>query len=127
MKKLVTTIVVVAVFFALMFTCPDKQAHQTKLKESVNALINDKLTEEDSSGLGEGLAWFGSMLLSPIMEKALETKLTVDNYVIFSVGKMEFDGKTRTVSFGILNQVFTPSKEQIYSTLKHWGEKTDAK
>ncbi len=118
MKKLVTTIVVVAVFFALMFTCPDKQAHQTKLKERVNGLINDKLTEEDSSGLGEGLAWFGSMLLSPIMDKALETKLTVDNYVIFSVGKMEFDGKTRTVSFGILNQVFTPSKSQLETSAK---------
>ncbi len=127
MKKLIAIVVVVAVFLALLITCPDKQAHQTKLKESVNSLVNEKLTAEESSGLGEGPALFGSMLLSPIMDEALGTMLTVDNYVVFSVGKMEFDGKTRTVSFGILNQVFTPSKEQISNALKNWGRNTDKK
>ena len=39
--------------------------------------------------------------------------MSVDNYVIFSVGKIRYGGETKTISFGILGHVFTFDADDI--------------
>ncbi len=118
MKKLIALIVFLAVFFTLLLTCPDKRMHQEALKNRVNDLVSDKIAERDSTGIAEGIAFFGTMLLSPVIDEITKRELEVDNYLLFSVGKLKLDGKTHTVSFGILNQVFTPSSSQLETSAK---------
>ena len=124
MKKLIALIIVVAMFFALLITCPDKEEHQTKLKECFSSLATKKLMGDDDSSSDELTAFIGGILVSKITDTAIENTLTVDNYVIFSIGKMELGGKSSTVSFGILNQVFTPSEKQILDAIENIGRES---
>ena len=50
-------------------------------------------------------------------ESALNELLTVDNYFICSVGRMEFDGREHVTSIGLLNHIFTVNKDDIIHAL----------
>lgn len=118
MKKLIAVIIIVGAVLLLAMTCPDKTAHQEAIRDSISQAYNDKvnesMSEEDASNeLVQGFAMLGNMFVDKIVETVLDTKLSVKNYVLFSVGSIYHDGNTKTVSFGILTNVFTYDKEDI--------------
>lgn len=118
MKKVIATIIIVGAVLLLAMTCPDKTAHQEAIRDSISQAFNDKMnermSEEDASNkLVQGFAMLGNMFVDKLVETVLDTKLTVKNYVLFSVGTVYHDGNSKTVSFGILNNVFTYDKEDI--------------
>ena len=47
----------------------------------------------------------------------LDNTLKVENHFVCSVGTITYDGKTKIVSFGILNHVFTADKEDFKQAL----------
>lgn len=118
MKKVIAVIIIVGAVLLLAMTCPDKTAHQEAIRDSISQVYNDKvnesMSEEDASNeLVQGFAMLGNIFVDKIVETVLDTKLSVKNYVLFSVGTIYLDGNTKTVSFGILNNVFTYDKEDI--------------
>lgn len=118
MKKVIAAIIIVGAVLLLAMTCPDKTAHQEAIRDSISQAYNDKvnesMSEEDASNeLVQGFAMLGNIFVDKIVETVLDTKLSVKNYVLFSVGTIYRDGNSKTVSFGILNNVFTYDKEDI--------------
>lgn len=118
MKKLIAVVLIVGGVLLLSITCPDKRAHQEAIREMVsqvyNAKVNEDIGEEDAkNGLVQGFALLGNMFVDRVMESVLETKLSVKNYVLFSVGTINHEGKDNVVSFGILNNVFTCDKKDV--------------
>lgn len=117
MKKLLLFILIlVAVAGVCVVTCPDKAAHSEALKD----LVNTALTEELSEGVSESDAGFvalGSMLGTGLAGIVLDNTLKVENHFVCSVGTITYDGKTKIVSFGILNHVFTADKEDFKQAL----------
>lgn len=96
-------------FLLLVFTCPNKQDHEEAITYVVSSLINEKIDEDET----DALALFGSLYLTKFVEQFLESRLRVNNYFLFSVGEVNYKGKTQNVSFGILNHVYTIDKEDI--------------
>ena len=117
MKKLLLFILIlVAVAGVCVVTCPDKAAHSEALKD----LVNTALTEELAEGVSEsdaGFVAFGSMLGTGIAGIVLDNTLKVENHFVCSVGTITYDGKTKIVSIGILNHVFTADKEDFKQAL----------
>lgn len=117
MKKLLLFILIlVAVAGVCVVTCPDKEAHSEALKD----LVNTALTEELAEGVSEndaGFVAFGSMLGTGLAGIVLDNTLKVENHFVCSVGTITYDGKTKIVSFGILNHVFTADKEDFKQAL----------
>lgn len=117
MKKLLLFILIlVAVAGVCVVTCPDKEAHSEALKD----LVNTALTEELSEGVSEsdaGFVAFGSMLGTGLAGIVLDNTLKVENHFVCSVGTITYAGKTKIVSFGILNHVFTADKEDFKQAL----------
>lgn len=97
------TFLVVAVLAVILLalTCPKPEDHRQAVKDEVKAMIDNA---PDDTGL---FGSFGKMLVSGIADMALGQMLDVDNYVLFSVGKIHYGNSSHTVSFGILNHVFT--------------------
>lgn len=118
MKKLLLFILIlVAVAGVCVVTCPDKAAHSEALKD----LVNTVLTEELAEGVSEtdaGFVAFGSMLGTGIAGIVLDNTLKVENHFVCSVGTITYAGKTKIVSFGILNHVFTADKEDFKQALE---------
>ena len=58
------------------------------------------------------------MYVSKIIGEVLESRLKVNNYLIFSTGEINYKGEVKTISFGILNHVFTIGKEDVEKNLE---------
>lgn len=118
MKKLLLFILIlVAVAGVCVVTCPDKAAHSEALKD----IVNTALTEELAEGVSEsdaGFVAFGSMLGTGLAGIVLDNTLKVENHFVCSVGTITYDGKTKIVSIGILNHVFTADKEDFKQALE---------
>jgi hypothetical protein len=107
LKKFFLFIVIVVIL--LIFTCPDSRTHKDKIQSVVTSAIDDKLGEQDN----ELLKTIGIMISTKFVEMAITDKVTVENYLLFSIGYHYNNGERQIVSFGILNHVFTISEEQV--------------
>lgn len=111
MKKLLLFILIlVAVAGVCVVTCPDKEAHSEALKDLVNTVLTEELAEGESEA---GFVAFGSMLGTGLAGIVLDNTLKVENHFVCSVGTITYAGKTKIVSLGILNHVFTADKEDF--------------
>lgn len=120
MKKLLLFILIlVAVAGVCVVTCPDKAAHSEALKDLVNTVLTEELAEgESESETDAGFVAFGSMLGTGLAGIVLDNTLKVENHFVCSVGTITYDGKTKIVSIGILNHVFTADKEDFKQALE---------
>ncbi len=119
MKKfLLFILILVAVAGVCVVTCPDKASHSEALKDVLNTAITEELSSSGNSDSDAGFIMFGSMIGTGIGGLVIDNMLKVDNHFVCSIGTMTYDGKTRIVSFGIMNHVFTPGKEDLKRAVK---------
>ena len=92
---LIAALVLAILFATMVFTCPDRQAHEAGV---FGDLINKALKQ---------LTGFGT-------DKVISNYLDVKNYVVCSVGRMSIgDNEEKMVSLGAFGHVFTFGKEDI--------------
>ncbi len=99
-KKYLWAIIAAAVVLLMTFTCPDKEAH-------IEALHNKLMENIEKSSENKQETLFVASLGGGLIDKVLKAKLKVNNYLIFSTAELEDSGTTKTVSFGVLGNVFT--------------------
>lgn len=118
MRKFITFILVVALIGVVcIMTCPDRQAH----KDTLMSVINTELNREANDFFGnEAVALFGASVGTKIIEVALNNRLDVKNYFIFSIGRIYYEDEPQTISIGILGHVFTISDEQFHKVLEEF-------
>ena len=113
MKKiLITLLVILGIGAVAVVTCPDRQTHKDAIMAVVNESINDGLgtTDHETQGLS---AIFGS-IGSSVAGYFIESRLTVKNYFVFSIGKLkDLNGEDERVSVGVFGHVFTFDKEDL--------------
>ena len=117
MKKILLFILVLtAIAGVCVVTCPDKEAHTEALKEE----LSDILTEELSRGGNKpDMVMLGSIIGTGFGGLVIDNMLKVNNYFVCSIGTVTLDGKTRVVSIGVLNHVFTPDKKDIEKAVQN--------
>ncbi|MBQ7421118.1 MAG: DUF4339 domain-containing protein [Prevotella sp.] len=99
----------------LVFTCPDTNAHKEAISKVVTESIAD-MTAKNATGndlFSQGIRIMGNMLMGKVVDTAVDNMVTVDNYMVCSLGKVHYEGKDHTVSIGLLGHVFTVDKEDI--------------
>lgn len=90
-------------------TCPDREAHSAKLKELINQVITAELSSEEDDA---SLVMFGSVIGTGLGAFVIDNMLNVENYFVYSIGTITYDGETQVVSVGLLNHVFTVDEEK---------------
>ena len=114
MKNLLTFILILVFISGFcVISCPDKEAHSEAIMENVNNLIDGELTKEVTDETEKALVILASSLVSGISNLVIDSRLSVDNYFLFSIGKVTFDGESNIVSIGLLNHVFTDINDNI--------------
>lgn len=119
MKNFLTFILIIVFISGIcVISCPDKEAHTEAIMENVNELIDEEITEEITGDEDKALALLASSFVSGISNLLIESRLSVDNHFLFSIGKVTFDGESKIVSIGILNHVFTDINDNIKEKIK---------
>ena len=108
MKKLIKTIIVLAILAGIMFfTCPEEEKHVDKLTQEIVASANDSQKDDAESNIIEDI---GNAIAGTLSEKVVhlyvKSQLKVENYYVLNVGKMYYDGDKRVVTIGAFNHVF---------------------
>ncbi len=119
-RPLIVTAIVVVILALLVFTCPDNAAHQRAVKSEVKAFVNESIDENNpTDGLLGSILSLGSKYLSGVaLDSFMENSFSTDNYIVCSIGRIDFMGKSKMVSFGIMGHVFTFSKEDLALSLE---------
>ena len=105
MKKLIKTIIVLAILAGVMFfTCPEEEKHVEKLTQEI--VKSSQEDNEDASileSIGNAIA---GTISEAVVKVYVKSQLKVDNYYVLNVGKMYYDGEKRVVTIGAFNHVF---------------------
>ena len=101
MKKLIGLIIFVGLIVFLYSSCPDKKDHTEALSDSVTQILGEQVPGFDASMISNIPGFDG------VMQFLGDNIVDVDNYFLFSLGRMELNGKEQVVSFGIGGHVFT--------------------
>ena len=111
MKKLLVLLILVVVGALGVTTCPNKEDHVETIMEAVNGAMQKKASEAGVVGglLGNLMTNLVGNLASNVVESAVE----YHNYFVCSTCTVPDDGKDKVVSLGLLNHVFTVSKEDL--------------
>ena len=97
-------------------TVPDKKAHKEAMMEAVKGFVDDQAEER---GLGDNvLTNLGKGIVNKTIEVALNSKLEVDNFLLFNTTYVELGDERKTLSLGIFGHVFTFDKEMLRDALE---------
>jgi len=127
MNKIFITLSLAAVVATLSLTCPEKSDHSEELIKGANRFFDrgvKSIGEKniiDSSILNEASSFIESVFGSKIVSAVINNKLTVDNYILFNIGRMEWKGENKTVSIGILNKVYPLINEKTFEEIERWN------
>ena len=114
-KYLIGALVLIAVV-VMVKTVPEKKAHKKAMMEAVKEYVDE---EAEKLGLGDDvLSNLGKGIVNKTVEVALNSKLEVDNYLLFNMTHVELDGENKILSLGILGHVFTFDKEMLRDALE---------
>lgn len=114
-KYLIGALVLIAVI-VMVKTVPDKKVHKKAMMEAVKEYVDE---EAANLGLGDDvLSNLGKGIVNKTVEVALNSKLEVDNYLLFNMTHVELDGENKILSLGILGHVFTFDKEMLREKLE---------
>lgn len=115
---LLLTIIVIAA----IFTCPDSQRHKEVVTNVMTETLNDMSASEsnDEDLLTHGIRVVGNLLVGGIADTAIDKMLTVDNYVVCSIGKVHYNGKDHVVSVGAFGHIFTINKESLTKSVDQY-------
>lgn len=116
MKKFLIYAIVLIAVIAMAKTVPDKKAHKKAMMEAVKAYVDEEASER---GMGDNiLTDLGKGIVNKTIEVALNSKLEVDNYLIFNTTHVELDDETQVLSLGVLGHVFTFDKQMLRDALE---------
>lgn len=116
MKKVIIVVLCLIVAVVMVKTVPDKKAHKKAMMEAVREYVDEEATKH---GFGNNvLVNLGKDIVTKTIEVALNSKLKVDNYLLFNTTYVKLDGKKKTLSLGLLGHVFTFDKQMLRDALE---------
>lgn len=112
MKKIYLQIVVGLIVLIAVITNPNQERHKEAVKNKLNSYMQKAMKENltgnnDLQQAGQAL---GMMLGGAFIDRMIDNLVSADNYVLFSLTKITWDGQTKVVGVGVFGNVFFSSK-----------------
>ena len=115
-KLLLGAIVFILLIFA--FTNPSEEAHKETVSIEVSEAIEKATATTDNNFFTQGIRSIAKMMADNFLNTALDQLFEYHNYVLFSKGSVNLNGKDHTVSFGILGKVYTMNSDDMIKALE---------
>ena len=106
-----TLLILVIISATCVATCPKKEDHTEALMEVLTEVAEEKMGDEMYKN---EISTAVSTFALGIGKFFLKNSIKVENYFLFSVGKV----KDNVLSVGVMNHVFTISKEEILENME---------
>ncbi len=90
-------------------TNPGTEKHKEEVKLKMNTLL-DKQNMSQNDELSRAGGMLGNALAQSMINMMVNNMVSSSNYILFSTTNVTVEGKTKTIGFGILGNVFLSSK-----------------
>lgn len=104
---IIAILVIIGLLVAMVLTCPKKEQHVSVLTEKFSYILSETAGAEDDFKI------LGAMLGGAIAKQVINAYLVVDDYVLFSVGHLEYKDEDNVLSVGAFGHIFTISNEEL--------------
>lgn len=114
------TLVVLILIVAMALTKPDPMLHQEAVRQMAMNIVNTELTRAQ---LPEEYAVNANSEAMNKVNSYLQGRMEVDDYVVVSVGRIQYHGKAYPITLGTFGKVFVlTDEEQVRQLfLKGWS------
>lgn len=110
MKKSNLALIIIGfILLVCIITNPNAESHKQTVKEKVNTHLQNSLLLETNSE-EEAFNNLGTLIGGSIVDNLIENSVRSDNYLIFSITKITWQGNEKKIGYGFLGNVFI-SKE----------------
>ncbi|MFC3353596.1 DUF4359 domain-containing protein [Sphingobacterium zeae] len=118
-KKRIFALIVIAVMLTAILTNPSKEEHEKIVRAKAEQLLKSQLHAKDQQFFGLGMQLFGN----DIVDKFIQTSVVVDNYYLFSLTKIKWQGTEQTIGGGAFKHIWLSPKidekaDEIIAALK---------
>ena len=118
--KLIVLLLVV-IFLSMAFTNPNAEDHKKAIKLEVGTAVDSLTSGTDNNFFTQGFRAVAKMMADNLLGNALNNLFEYHNYIIFSKGTVNFDGKDHTVSYGVFGKVITMNADDILNAIEKNG------
>ena len=123
---LLTLVALVAV---MIVTCPKTEQHKEVLSTVITTTVNDAVNDNDNitgnTFIDNAFRTVSNAFAGKVIETAVDNLVTVDNYVVCSLGKVHYDGKDHIVSLGIFGHIFTVDEDDLQEAAEQYYKKEE--
>lgn len=123
---LLTLVVLVAV---MVVTCPKTEQHKEVLSTVITTTVNNAVNDNDNltgnTFIDNAFKTVSNAFAGKVIETAVDNLVTVDNYVVCSLGKVHYDGKDHIVSLGVFGHIFTVDEDDLQEAAEQYYKKEE--
>lgn len=104
-KSNIILIVFATIILIAVLTNPSSEEHKQAVKSVVNQVVQNSISEN-----GSDMEKLGILFGSSLAEKVIENSVTRDNYIVFSITKITWQGESKSIGYGLFGNVFLSEK-----------------
>ena len=123
---LLTLVILVAV---MIVTCPKTEQHKEVLSTVITTTVNNAVNDNDNltgnTFIDNAFKTVSNAFAGKVIETAIDNLVTVDNYVVCSLGKVHYDGKDHIVSLGVFGHIFTVDEDDLREAAELYYKKEE--
>lgn len=112
-KNHIIILIILLISLVAVLTNPNQDRHKEVVKNKINLYLQKSMKEgnADTNNEGEksGQA-IGMMLGVVLVNQIIDNLVSTDNYVLFSMTKITWDGKTKVIGIGAFGNVYLTGK-----------------
>ena len=122
-------LILVALVAVMIVTCPKTEQHKEVLSTVITTTVNDAVNDNDNitgnTFIDNAFRTVSNAFAGKVIETAVDNLVTVDNYVVCSLGKVHYDGKDHIVSLGIFGHIFTIDEDDLQEAAERYYKKEE--
>ena len=119
----------VVLIATMIITCPKAEQHKEVLSTVITATVNDAVNESDNitgnAYLDNAFKAVSNAFAGKVIQAAVNELVTVDNYVVCSLGKVSYEGKAHVVSVGVFGHIFTVDEDDLREAAEDYYKKKE--
>ena len=119
----------VVLIATMIITCPKAEQHKEVLSTVITATVNDAVNESDNitgnAYLDNAFKAVSNAFAGKVVQAAVDELVSVDNYVVCSLGKVRYEGKDHVVSVGVFGHIFTVDEDDLREAAEDYYKKKE--
>ena len=113
----------------MVVTCPKTEQHKEVLSTVITTTVNNAVNDNDNltgnTFIDNAFKTVSNAFAGKVIETAVDNLVTVDNYVVCSLGKVHYDGKDHIVSLGVFGHIFTVDEDDLQEAAEQYYKKEE--